>query len=67
MSLFKRNEVRNAVMEQVEARINKAQEKFDGKAKEIATETLQAIQAVTEAGQMRREEALKECVADVLR
>ena len=64
--MFKRNEVRDAVMATVEKRIEIADSNFKTKAKQIASETFQAILAIKKTSEERRAQALKEAVDSVL-
>ncbi len=64
--MFKRNEVRDAVMATVEKRIDAANATFRTKAKQIAFETFQAILAIKKTSEERRAQALKEAVDSIL-
>ncbi len=65
--MFKRNEVRDAVMATVEKRIEVANTNFRAKAKQIASETFKAILEIKRISEERRANALKEAVDSVLK
>ena len=63
---FKRNAVRTAVLDRVESRIKDAEERFTNGIKEINDETSEAVNALIEASNDRKENLLEACVDTVI-
>ena len=66
MSLFK-NEVRNAVVKIIDARIAEAQEQYNESVAILSEDTLNKIEDLKIQEGIEKQKLLKDCVASVLR
>lgn len=64
--MFKNNEVRKAVMAQVDERIENAQSEFNIGSKKITEESVQAIEVIMAGDREKKSNLLKDCVKLVL-